>query len=528
MNKPLLVFILVFILSGCSKKKDPGIATPDGTQISTNIVSRDIVIYGGTVGGIMAAVQAVKLGKTVALICNTLKVGGTTTGGLSNMDVGNPIVVGGLAEDFFKRVKVYYNNSDWVYQAEPKVNSLLLNQYLTENKIEVFYSERLKPKSGVEKNGTDITQITMESGRIFVGKMFIDASYEGDLMAQAGVKYTIGREDNAMYGEQSNGTLYPQDTGLDPYLIQGNPSSGLLPNVTANYTYKQADFKTQAYNFRLILTKKSGNTVPVKKPANYNENDYEILFRLFAKTKEGDEKDSVLSFSKIPNEKFDVNNNGVISTDNVGGNYNYADGDYETRRQIWDKQVSYQQGFIWTIQNSLRVPDRIRKKFAGLGLPADEFVDNDNWPTQLYVREGRRMLGTVVMNENMLKGRVIVSDPVGMGSYNADSHWVQLVVFNGKLAAEGAMFNPIAPYSISYQSIVPKKSECTNLYVTFCVSASHVAFCSIRMEPVLMVLSQSAAIAAAIAIDDKVNVQSVDYAKLKLALLKEKQVLSVK
>jgi hypothetical protein len=398
-------------------------------------------------------------------------------------------------------------------------------------KVPVVYGERLDLKNGVLKKGPRILAITMESGRVFRGKMFIDATYEGDLMAKAGVSYTIGRESNSKYGETLNGVQIKRayshqfEKPVDPYLKPGEPSSGLLPGLHGGSPGKEGDgdHRVQAYNFRLCLTDAGDNKIPFPKPKGYNALRYELLLRYY---EAGFDKIPWIR-SMMPNRKTDINNKHGFSSDNIGANYGYPDGDYAVRKKIIAEHISYQKGLMWTLANHPRVPEKVRKEVSQWGLAKDEFVDNGNWPYQLYVREARRMVSDYVMTEQNCRGRRIASDSIGLGAYGMDSHNTQRYVDEqGHVRNEGDIQVRVAgPYPVSYRSIVPKAEECSNLLVPVCLSASHIAFGSIRMEPVFMTLGQSAASAACLAIDDDVSVQQLDYGKLRKRLLSDGQIL---
>ncbi len=394
----------------------------------------------------------------------------------------------------------------------------------------MVFKERLDLKSGVVKTGAKIASIRMESGKVFRAKMFIDASYEGDLMAKASVSYHVGREANALYGETINGmqmakTIHHQFVKpVDPYRIPGDPKSGLLPNITPMPQGRDGDgdHRIQAYNYRMCTTDATENMVAWPKPENYNELDYELLLRNF------ESGDMRVPWAPIwmPNRKTDVNNNFAFSTDYIGKNYEYPDADYARREQIVKDHENYQKGLMWTLANHARVPESIRQIFQKNGLAKDEFLDNGNWPRQLYVREARRMISEYVMTEKNCKRIEVVDDSVGMGAYNMDSHNTQRYVTTEGLARnEGDVQIPTKPYPISRRSICPKSSECENLLVPVCMSASHISYGSIRMEPVFMVLGQSASELACLAIDRGEAVQSVPYAMLKTQLEKTGQVL---
>lgn len=522
------------------------------TQVVAQDSTADIVVYGGTSGGVTAAIQANRSGKSVILIEPTRFVGGLTTGGLGATDIGNKRCIGGISREFYERIFDYYNDPDhWkletreayfknrqrgndsekaMWTFEPSSATHVYTQMLADAKIDVIFGERLDLKRGVVKSGTNITQIVMESGRKFSGKVFIDATYEGDLMAKAGVSYHVGREANSKYGETINGlqiagaTHHQFTKRVDPYRKPGDPSSGLLPGVWPAPGGKDGDgdHRIQAYNFRMCTTDSPENRRPWPKPDGYDELRFELLLRNF----EAGDTRSPWNPIWMPNRKTDTNNNFAISTDNIGMNYDYPEADYATRERIWKEHETYQKGLMWTIANNPRVPESIRKEFTNIALAKDEFTDNDNWPRQLYIREARRMVSEYVMSEKNCKRQEVVPDSVGMGAYNMDSHNTQrYVTAEGYARNEGDIQIGTRPYPISYRSIRPRENECTNLLVPVCMAASHIAYGSIRMEPVFMVLGQSAATAASLAIDTGTSVQKVDYAKLSERLLADKQVL---
>jgi hypothetical protein len=486
------------------------------------------------------------MGKTVVLIEPVGHFGGLTAGGLGYVDVGNVATIGGLAREYFHRVwKYYQGDSAWhaershplqgqhgklppgeetFWLVEPSVAEQLFGQMLAEVKVTVVRGERLNRQAGVKKENGRITEIEMESGRKFSGRMFIDASYEGDLMAAAGVSYFIGREANAKYRETLNGIQFTPPSGemprgVDPYVVKGDPSSGLLPRVNARLGGERGalDSLVQAYCYRMCLTDVASNRVMVDKPGNYDERQYELLFRAL---EAGLGKDRFFKLSMLPNRKTDSNNHGPVSTDLIGESHTYAEADYVTREKLARQHELWQRGLIWTLQNHPRIPSSVRSYYAPWGLAKDEFTDNGNWPWQLYVREARRMVGDYVVTENTALGREEVGDSIGLGSYHMDSHHIQyFVTTNGMVATEGGFFEKVPqPFPISYRAIVPKRGECDNLLVPVCLSASHAAYGSVRMEPVFMILGQSAATAAALAMEANVSVQSVPYAQLRLRL----------
>jgi hypothetical protein len=511
----------------------------------------DVVVYGGPSGGVSAAVQAARLGKSVVLLEPGKHLGGLTSGGLGATDIGNKTAIGGLAREFYQRIKKHYQEDEnWKYEKradfqgpghnpqedaawtfEPHVADKVFQDLVREHRVPVLFGQRLDRAGGVRKDGPRIVAIGMESGEVYRGKMFIDATYEGDLLAGAGVSYHVGREANRVHGETLNGVQVGQATHhqfiqkVDPYVKPGDPTSGLLPRVEAGPpgTDGEGDHRVQAYNFRLCATDRPENRRPWPRPENYDEKQYELLLRNF---EAGDHR---LPWNPIlmPNRKTDANNNFAFSTDDIGSNYAYPDGDYATRARIWKEHVEYQKGLMWTLANHPRVPEKVCRHFQTWGLARDEFVDNDNWPTQLYVREARRMVGEYVMTEQNCRGRRVAEDPAGLAAYTMDSHHVRrYMTADGSVRNEGdVQVGGFPPYPVSYRSLTPRAVECTNLLVPVCLSASHISYGSIRMEPVFMVLGQSAATAAALAIDDRVEVQKVSYPKLRGRLLRDRQVL---
>jgi len=516
----------------------------------------DVVVYGATSAGIAAAVQVHRMGKTVIIVAQGKHIGGLTTGGLGQTDIGNKYVIGGVSREFYERIaKKYVKPESWKWQKkedyqadgqrrttdeeatmwtfEPKIAMEVFVDFIRENDIPIVYNERLDFSKGVQKDEAEIKFITSETGNKYFGKIFIDASYEGDLMALSGVSYTVGRESEEKYGEDLNGVRTEQakyhqfPDGVDPYIVPGDPSSGLLAGVNPGIDHEgTGDNKVQAYCFRMCLTNVSKNMIPFEKPEEYDENEYEMLFRSIAK---GFDKKFFI-MSSMPNGKTDSNNFGPVSSDYIGRNYRYPDGDYKKRAEIIRAHEIYQKGLMWTLANHPRIPEEIRKSFSSWGLPKDEFPDNGHWTPQLYIREARRMISDFVMTQHHCTQDSLVTQSVGMGAYTMDSHNVQrYVTAEGYLKNEGDVeVGGFGPYPISYKAIIPKRDQCKNLLVPVCLSASHLGFGSIRMEPVFMVLGQSAATAACLAIEKNNVVQDVDYGLLKARLTDDKQVLFVK
>ena len=516
-------------------------------------IETEICVYGGTAGGVIAAVQAARLGHTVVLVSPDSRLGGLSSGGLGQTDIGNKRAIGGLARQFYERVAQHYARPEaWTRQPigsyflgqrpietgepvmwtfEPHVAEKIFEDFVRENKLTVLRRERLDLARAVEKTGARLTAIRLESGRIIRAKMFIDATYEGDLMAKAGAAYRVGREANAEFGETLNGVQTQQAKahqflpGVSPYVVPGDPASGLLPGIapTGPGPEGAADAKVQAYNFRLCFTDAPANRIPFPQPAGYDARNYELLLRNF----EAGLKILPLHPADMPNRKTDTNNNTGFSTDFIGENYAYPEADYATRDHIRAAHLTYTQGLLWTLANHPRVPEKIRAEASRWGLSRDEFADNGGWPTQLYVREARRMTGAYVMTEHNCTGRDIAPDAVGLGAYSMDSHNVQRYVnAAGHVVNEGDVQVRVrSPYPVAYGSIIPRAAECENLLVPVALSATHIAYGSIRMEPVFMVLGQSAATAAAHAIAQKTSVQAIDRARLREKLLADKQIL---
>jgi len=518
----------------------------------------DIVVYGGTSAGVMAAVQAKKMGKSVIVVGPDVHLGGLTSGGLGYTDSGRKEAIGGLSRDFYHRVwKHYQKPESWKWEAqrpvkdqgaaeiasglpsamwvfEPHVAEQIFEDYVSEFQIPVVRNESLNRKSGVVKQGNRIQSITMLSGKIYSGKMFLDATYEGDLMAAAGVSYHVGREANAVYKETLNGVQTAgRHTGhhfsmkIDPYVIPGDPTSGLVARISAAPPgeHGAGDDRIQAYCFRTCLTKNPENRIPFPKPANYDPAQYELMGRVYDAGWRG----TLNKFDRIPNAKTDTNNHGPFSYDNIGMNYDYPEADDDRRREIIQEHTDYQLGLLYFQANDPRVPEEVRASMSEWGLAKDEFQDNNGWPHQLYIRESRRMLGPYVMTQHDCEDRVVTPESVGMGSYNMDSHNTQrYVTAEGFVQNEGdVQERSPRPYEIAYGAITPKAEECGNLLVPVCCSSSHIAYGSIRMEPVFMILGQSAATAASMAIDRKISVQELPYADLSARLLKDGQVLEL-
>lgn len=514
----------------------------------------DIVIYGGTSAAVTCAVQAARMGRSVRIVCPDKHLGGLSAGGLGFTDTGDTSVIGGLALEFYQRIWCHYDNPEtwrwqkrseygdqgtpavdgdkrtmWVF--EPHVAEQVFDDFIAAHDIPVQRDAWLDRERGVTKDGPRVRSIAMLDGTRFEAEIFVDATYEGDLMAAAGISYHVGREANSIHGENWNGIQtgvlhhghHFGDMQISPHVIPHDPSSGLLPRISADEPGRKADgdHRVQAYCFRMCLTDHPDNRIAFPKPVGYDAAQYELLLRVLR----AGWRETFDKFDAIPNAKTDTNNHGPFSTDNIGMSDDYPDADYDQRRAIIGEHERYQKGLMYFLANDPGVPDDVREPMRQWGLPLDEFVDNGHWSHQLYIREARRMIGEYVTTENDVMGTREVPDPIGMGSYVMDSHNVQRYVTpDGFVQNEGDIgVHPPNPYRIAYGSLVPQRSECSNLLVPVCLSCSHIAYGSVRMEPVFMILGQSTATAAAQCIDQACAVQDLDYAGLRERLLADEQ-----
>jgi len=548
--KQLITLLLAVLIAACTPKPVD--------QSNAQQFSADLIVYGGTSAAVTAAVQAKRMGKSVIIVSPDVHLGGLSSGGLGFTDTGNKAVIGGISKEFYQRLFNHYqqdtawkwqkrseygnrgqhtvaldgeNSSMWIF--EPHAAERVFDDFVREYEIPVHRDTWLDRSTGgtTVENGKIVSFRTL-NGNTYTGAMFIDATYEGDLMAAAGVSYHIGREPNSQYGETWNGVQkgvfhhrHHFTHKIDPYVVPGEPASGLLPEVSADPPGEngQGDHRLQAYCFRLCMSNHPDNRVPFPKPEGYDPDRYTLLQRLF----DAGWRDVFPKYDPIPNRKTDTNNHGPFSTDYIGKNYDYPEASYERRREIIEDHKRYQQGLLYYMQNDPRVPKEIHDEMQQWGLAKDEFTDNGNWPHQLYIREARRMVGDFVMTEKDALGKTDIKRPIGMGSYTLDSHNVQrYITEEGYVQNEGDIgVRPDRPYSIDYGAILPKESECSNLLVPVCVSSSHIAFGSIRMEPVFMILGQSAATAAVLSIDKGVAPQQLPYDELRNVLLKDGQIL---
>ncbi|MDP1813055.1 MAG: FAD-dependent oxidoreductase [Leadbetterella sp.] len=552
MKKMLVLILCTISLSFPSFKTS--------SSIKANVHTAEVIIYGGTSAAITAAVQVKKMGKSVIIVSPDSHLGGLSSGGLGFTDTGNKEVIGGLSREFYQRLYAHYqdpeawnwqkkeeygnkgqgtpaidgaNRTMWIF--EPHAAEKVFEDFVKEYKLAVFRNEWLdRSSNGIVKTNGSIRSIKTLSGNVYKGKMFIDATYEGDLMALAGVSYHVGREANSVYNEKWNGVQagifhhgHHFKSKISPYKIVGDTSSGLLPEISSEKLGSNGtgDNKIQAYCFRMCLSNHPENRISFPKPVGYDAARYELVARVF----DAGWIELFDKYDAIPNRKTDTNNHGPFSTDYIGKNYDYPEASYERRQQIIKEHELYQKGLLYFLQNDPSVPADVHEQMQKWGLPKDEFKDNGNWPHQLYIREARRMIGDFVMTEADALGKTVVPKPIGMGSYTLDSHNIQrYVTEDGYVQNEGDIgVHPDKPYSIAYGSILPKESECNNLLVPVCVSSSHIAYGSIRMEPVFMILGQSAATAAVLSIEKKIVPQRLSYAELEATLIKFGQKLTL-
>jgi len=541
----IYLIIAIFSLTCCTSKN------------TSNFYRADVIVYGGTSAAVTTAVQLVRMGKSVIIVSPDKHLGGLSSSGLGFTDTGNKEVIGGLSREFYQLLYNHYQNPKaWVWQKqseygnkgqgnpaidgenrtmwifEPHVAEEAFEKMISTHKIKVFREEFLNRDIGVTKENSDIVSIKTISGKIFTGKIFVDATYEGDLMASSGVSFHVGREAISTYNEEWNGIQtgvlhhghhFKRD--IDPFVIPGDSTSGLLPRISSeNPGIKgEGDHRLQAYCFRMCLTDHPENRIPFTRPNDYDSTQYELLVRIY----NSGWNETFNKFDPIPNHKTDVNNHGPFSFDNIGMNYDYPEASYERRKHIIEEHKNYQAGLLYFIATDPRVPKDVQQEMRRWGLAKDEFADNGNWPYNIYVREARRMIGKFVMTENELLGKKETPGSIGMGSYTIDSHNVQRYVKpDGFVQNEGDIGVPLKrPYTIALNSILPQREECNNLIAPVCVSSSHIAFGSIRMEPVFMILGQSAGTLAAMAINEKKSIHDIEYDNLKVRLINDGQIL---
>ena len=487
----------------------------------------DVVVYAATSGGVVAAVAAAREGLKTALVEPGYHLGGMSSGGLGRTDHGRKETIGGYSLEFYQRVgKKYEEPVTWYF--EPHVAELVFQEMVKEAGVRLFTSHRLRGDGAVRKRSGRIREIYFENGASFEGKIFIDASYEGDLMARSNVSYTVGRESSAVHGENLAGVRAKDRAHQFDFPVPATPDVPAGPRGEIG----SGDKKVQAYNFRMCLSSDPNNQVPYPRPRTFDASRYELLLRyidawISNKGKEPSIYGDLFIWSRMPNNKTDINNRGAFSTDHIGASWEYPEADHLKRMRIWQDHIDYTAGLFYLLANHERVPQSIRTEINKWGLAADEFGDTGNWPHQLYVREARRMVGDFVMTQKDIQRELTKPDVIGMGSYNSDSHNVQrFVEKDGSAQNEGNMEVPVQPYQIPYRVLLPKKKQVLNLLVPVCVSSSHVAYSTLRMEPVYMIMGQAAGVAAKLAIDSGKSVQDIDTRALSDKLLKQGAVFS--
>ena len=504
----IIIVLLVSVSIGYGQKK----------------VEVDLCVYGASSAGVIAAYTAANAGKKVLIVDPANHLGGLSSGGLGMTDIGNKFVVTGLALDFYRKIGKHYGSFEqWVF--EPKVAQGIFQDYLDKAKVQVMMNN---PLTEVTKLAGNITHIAVKSEQgvttLVKAKIFMDCTYEGDLLAAAGVSYHVGREDNSLYGETINGVQlldgHQFPDGIDPYKIKGDASSGLLWGVSNEKLLPQGsgDKKVQAYNYRITLTNIPENRIEITKPDNYDPQRYELLKRQ-KEIQPWKSIQDVFIWSPMPNGKTDINNRNGFSTDMIGMNWDYPEADWKRRKEIIKAHEDYTKGLLYFVGNDPAIPENIRDEIRQWGYPKDEYTNNNHWSPQLYIREARRMVGELVMTQQHCQGQQVVDDDIGYAAYTMDSHNCDRLVVAGVVKNEGNVeVGGFKPFPISYRSITPKKGEANNLLVPVCLSSSHIAFGSIRMEPVFMVLAQSAAVAAVLAMDKKLAVQDVEIEDIKQVL----------
>lgn len=522
-NKRQIAIAVIFLLSFFTSE-----------NASAQQLQYDVCVYGGTSAGVIAAYSARQMGKSVVLVEPTTHLGGLTAGGLGYTDIGNKYAVTGLGLDFYRQVgKLYEQFESWIF--EPHVAEEVFRNYIKRANVKVIYQYRIRSAKMISGTIKDILLENVvhpeDSTMLVKAKVFIDCSYEGDLMARAGVHYMVGRESNDVYHETYNGVqVQPSHTpqrgnqipdGVDPYKIPGDPKSGLLWGISDEPLAPagSGDKHVQAYNFRICLTDDPANRIPIVKPEGYDPSRYALLLRYIAKLTDTNNIREILKFDLMPNHKTDINNGGGFSTDMIGANWEYPDANYGKRAEIQKAHELYDEGLLYFIQHDSRIPAAMRNFLLNWGYPKDEYTDINHWSFVMYIREARRMIGEYVMTQANCEGKTVVDDGIAMAAYGMDSHNTQRIVVNGMVKNEGDVEKGgFPPYPISYRALVPRKEECKNLLVPVCLSASHIAYGSIRMEPVFMVLGESSGIAAALAASSDGVVQNVDVHKIQYIL----------
>jgi hypothetical protein len=494
-------------------------------------ISADVIVFGASPSGIMAAIEAASLGNQVILLEPTQHVGGLMSNGLGATDRYDDFLPGGLPTEFFRQIDAYYGETPGKpsYDFEPHVAEQVFNSMLGQySNISVVLGVTI---SSLQITGATINNLTGTNGVTYFAREYIDASYTGDLMAAANVSFTVGRESSAQYGESLGGVGTPAQVGskpIDPYIVPADATSGLIAHVFSDVlgTPGSADTAVMAYNYRLCVSSDPNNQIPFSAPPNYHPSEFELLGRLVSSAKSPPTLSSLLSLVALPNKKFDLNNTGPMSTDEVEESFGYPNGALSERQQIEAEQKRYTQALLYFLETDARIPQTVRSSLQALGLCKDEFTDNGGWPHQIYVREARRMIGTFIMTESNLKPDTTIRDSIGVGGFNVDDHYEHVVNINGTVYWENHGGVSQGLYPIPYGILTPQASEATNLLVPVCVSASHVAFDSLRIEVTYMIMGQAAGAAASLAIEENTSVQTVGYRTLSAQLLSDGLVLT--
>jgi hypothetical protein len=528
---------VLYLLTACA------LLNACNNEVNQNVLTTDICILGGSEAGFTAAIQASRLGKKVVLIEPTGHPGGMVVEGLGkDMRFGNARVIGGIAREFYEKVEAHYGlkaefeNPKWYSKYEPSIAEAVIEQMLEEEKnITIIRNTRIKEQNGVEKKGNRIEKVILENGSEIKAKVFVDASIEGHLLHFAGITTETIREGNEKYGEKLNGvqevnTFKQFTVDVDPYIIEGDSTSGLIPTIQAGELGNHGDpsHYIQGFCFRMCLTKDEQNKLPINKPEDYVSERYEIYRRHL---KEGGQL--FRPEANRHNGKTDIGSWHDLSANLYGENWEYPQGDYEKQDSIIQYHRSFTLGLLWFLQNDESVDSLTRANWEGWGLPKDEFTDNGNWPRRLYIRSGRRMVSEYVITEHNvdIKVKDTVSDPIAIAWWPPDVHHARRIVKDGKAYNEG--FTHVEndgtwkPFKISFQATVPKKDECSNVLTPTCLSSSYVGYGSIRIVPTFMIMGQSVGAAATIAVNENLDVQDIPFPELEKVLLSQNQLLAL-
>ena len=521
-RRALLITATVALLLTSLPGAAAGAEVPPGNSRPVALSSHgpiDVLVYGGTPGGVIAAVAAARAGADVALIEPSAHVGGMMSNGLSWTDRGDVGVIGGIVDEFFDRTQALEGSVRGRYAFQPKTAEAVFKQMLSQAGVTVYYGERLAEGGGaVTKSGTRITAIRLESGASLAAHVFIDASYEGDLLARAGVAYRVGREAVEEFGEPLAGVRPAQvvmsvPPGLDP----GFPLSAPGP-------VGSADERIQGSNYRLCLSTNAANQVPFPQPAGYDPARYDINVEYWSQLAASGQSPNLhwaMHVDLLVNQKWDLNEFALLSLGLPGANHGYPEGTYAQRTAIDAYHEDYQKGFLYFLANDPNVPSALQDQVNAFGLCADEFTDNESWPRLLYLREGRRMVGRHVLTQLDIGTLRSKPDIIGMASYRLDSHAVsRWIDGQGRLVAEGSFGagGVSQRWAIPYRSITPERAQASNLLVPVAAAASHVAHASLRMEPSYMIMGQAAGTAAAMAAASGTDVQVLSVSALQNAL----------